>query len=74
MADIKEELRKVRRGAKLTQWELSAACKDNGKAITGITISKYELGKTSPTVAALETIAKATGSRLIIAFHKNPSK
>lgn len=71
---IGELIKKARKAAGLTQWGLSSACKDKGKCITGTTIFHYENGKTSPTIENLEVIAKATNTRLIIAFHPNPIK
>lgn len=72
MSDIGEKIRKARKEASLTQWGLSSACGGIGRKITGTTIYHYEKGQTSPTVESLEAIAKATGTKLIIAFHKNP--
>jgi transcriptional regulator with XRE-family HTH domain len=70
MSDIGEKIKKVRKASKLSQWELGIACGAHGKKISGITVYHYENGKTSPTVESLEKIAKATGTKLILEFHK----
>jgi transcriptional regulator with XRE-family HTH domain len=70
VATIGEKIKKVRKDKKLNQWELAVACKEFGKNLSGITVYNYENGKTSPTVEGLEAIAKATGTKLILEFHK----
>jgi transcriptional regulator with XRE-family HTH domain len=67
---IAEKILKARKESGLSQWELGIKCGEFGKQLSGITIYNYENGKTSPTVESLESIAKATGTKLILEFHK----
>lgn len=64
------KIKKARNESKLTQWELGIKCGEYGNKLSGITIWNYETGKTSPTVENLEAISKATGTKLILEFHK----
>jgi len=68
MSNIGDKIKRQRKAAKLTQWELAAKMEP---PVTGVTIGKYEMGKTTPNVSQLESIAKATNARLILEFYPN---
>lgn len=56
---IREEIKKARKKAKMTQGELAKACQRSGVPIEQSDISDYERGYKNPSMERIEAIAKA---------------
>lgn len=65
MSPFRENLRKLREAAGLTQESLAFRLRSGGCGVTTRTIARYEAGETSPSLVILDAIAGALGCSLV---------